>query len=159
MSSIKQTNKNAHIGVRCVFMIFFDRVCRLVGGNNSMESITCNWLQHHLYTTSTPWKSPWLIDCQMIGRLTGFRLLPQYWGWILGSFFRGVYLPQKSVLLPPIERQYTPFQKHVHSYLVKISESCFVWVAPTLLRGGPYLKIEEQPFEHSQEVRNRTRHV
>jgi hypothetical protein len=48
--------------------------------------------------------------------LTGFRLLPQYWGRILGSFFTGVYLPQKSVLSPPIERQYKPFQKHVSSY-------------------------------------------
>jgi hypothetical protein len=38
--------------------------------------------------------------------LTGFRLLPQYWGRILGSFFAVVYLPQKLVLSPPIERQY-----------------------------------------------------
>jgi hypothetical protein len=48
--------------------------------------------------------------------LTGFWLLPQYWGRILGSFFTGVYLPQKLVLSPPIERQYKPFQKHMPSY-------------------------------------------
>jgi hypothetical protein len=39
---------------------------------------------------------------------------------ILGTDFRvlftGMYLPQKSVLSPPIERQYKPFQKHVPSY-------------------------------------------
>jgi hypothetical protein len=57
--------------------------------------------------------------------------------------FTGVCLPQKLVLLPPIERQYKPFQKHMPSYQVKISESCFVWVAPTLLRGRAYLKLEE----------------
>jgi hypothetical protein len=27
----------------------------------------------------------------------------------------------------------------VSSYQVKISEGCFVWAAPTALRGGPYL--------------------
>jgi hypothetical protein len=48
--------------------------------------------------------------------LTGFRLLPQYWGRIVGSFFTGVYLPQKLVLSSPIERQYKPSQKHVSSY-------------------------------------------
>jgi hypothetical protein len=69
----------------------------------------------------------WVDGCL----LTGFRLLPQYWGRILGSFFTGLYLPQKLVLSPPIERRYKPFQKHVPSYQVKISESCFVWVAPT----------------------------
>jgi hypothetical protein len=29
-----------------------------------------------------------------------------------GSFFTGVFLPQKLVLLPPIKTQYKPFQKH-----------------------------------------------
>jgi hypothetical protein len=33
-----------------------------------------------------------------------------------GPFFAVVYLPQKLVLSPPIERQYKPFQKHVSSY-------------------------------------------
>jgi hypothetical protein len=33
-----------------------------------------------------------------------------------GPFFTVVYLPQKSVLSPPIERQYKPFQKDVSSY-------------------------------------------
>jgi hypothetical protein len=49
-------------------------------------------------------------------------------------------------LASPLEGEYKPFQKHMPTYQVEISESCFVWVAPTLLRGGPYLKIEEQPF-------------
>jgi hypothetical protein len=35
-----------------------------------------------------------------------------------GPFFAVVYLPQKLVLLPPIEGQYKPFQKHVSSYQV-----------------------------------------
>jgi hypothetical protein len=39
-----------------------------------------------------------------------------------GPFFTRVYLTQKSVVLPPIESQYKPFQKHVSSYQVKISE-------------------------------------
>jgi hypothetical protein len=42
--------------------------------------------------------------------------MTQYWAMKKGSFFIGVYLPQKSVLLPPIESQYKPFQKHVPSY-------------------------------------------
>jgi hypothetical protein len=54
--------------------------------------------------------------------------------------------PSKIRLIPPIERQYKPFQKHVPSYYVKISERYYVWAEPTVLRGGPYLKIEEQPF-------------
>jgi hypothetical protein len=31
-------------------------------------------------------------------------------------------------------------------YILKRSPRSFVWAAPPLLRGGPYLKIEEQPF-------------
>jgi hypothetical protein len=34
-------------------------------------------------------------------------------------FFTGAYLPQKSVLSPPIESQYKPFQKHVSFYILK----------------------------------------
>jgi hypothetical protein len=41
-----------------------------------------------------------------------------------GPFFAVVYLPQKLVLSPPIERQYKPFQKHVSSYQVKRSPGC-----------------------------------
>jgi hypothetical protein len=48
--------------------------------------------------------------------LTAFKLLSHIWDRKKGSFFTGVYLPQKSVLEPPIERQYKPFQKHVSSY-------------------------------------------
>jgi hypothetical protein len=41
--------------------------------------------------------------------------------------------------LPHLERQYISVQRHVSSYYyIKISEDCFVWAAPTLLRGGPY---------------------
>jgi hypothetical protein len=55
--------------------------------------------------------------------------------------------PSKICPVPPIERQeYKPFQKHVPSYYVKISKRYYVWAEPTVLRGGPYLKIEEQPF-------------
>jgi hypothetical protein len=41
-------------------------------------------------------------------------------------------------LLPPLERERKPFQKHVPSYYIKISEGCFLWATPTQLRGGPY---------------------
>jgi hypothetical protein len=51
----------------------------------------------------------------------------------------GTYFPQKLDLLPRLERQYISVQRHVSSYYIKISEDCFVWAAPTLLRGGPYL--------------------
>jgi hypothetical protein len=44
----------------------------------------------------------------------------------MGPFFTGVYLPQKSVLSPPIESQYKPFQKHVSSYQVKRTAIWFV---------------------------------
>jgi hypothetical protein len=53
-------------------------------------------------------------------------------------FFTGAYLPQKSDLLPPLERERKPFQKHVPSYYMKLSEGCFLWAAPTQLRGRPY---------------------
>jgi hypothetical protein len=78
--------------------------------------------------------------------LTGFLLWRQYWRHFWGSFFTGAYLPQKSVLSPPLESQYKPFQKHVSSYLVERSPGCVVWAAPTALRDGPYLIMEEQHF-------------
>jgi hypothetical protein len=43
-----------------------------------------------------------------------------------GPFFAGVYLPQKSVLLPPIETQYVSVQKHVSSYILKTTPVTFV---------------------------------
>jgi hypothetical protein len=58
--------------------------------------------------------------------LTGFLLWRQYWRHFWGSFFTGAYLPQKSDLEPPTERQYKPFQKHVSSYQAKRSPRCFV---------------------------------
>jgi hypothetical protein len=67
--------------------------------------------------------------------LTAFKLLPHIWDR-KRVLFTGVYLPQKSVLLPPIESQNKPFQKHVSSYQVKRSPGCFVWAAPTLLTGA-----------------------
>jgi hypothetical protein len=48
--------------------------------------------------------------------VNSFQAIVPYMGQEKESFFTGVYLPQKSVLLPPIERQYKPFQKHVSSY-------------------------------------------
>jgi hypothetical protein len=65
-----------------------------------------------------------------------FQAKVPYMGPEKGSFFMGVYLPQKSVLSPPIDSQYKPFQKHVSSYQVKRSPGCFVWAAPTLLNGA-----------------------
>jgi hypothetical protein len=87
--------------------------------------------------------------------LTAFKLLPHnIWGRKRGPFFTGVYLPQKLVLSPPIERRYKPFQKHVPSYQVKISESCFVWVAPTLLTARPLHNQALNSLNDSQEVRD-----
>jgi hypothetical protein len=43
-----------------------------------------------------------------------------------GILFRGLYLPQKLVLAPPLEREYKPFQKHVPSYYVILCPGCFV---------------------------------
>ena len=65
--------------------------------------------------------------------LTAFKLSPEYTGRILGSFFKGVYLPQNSDLGPPLERERNSVQKHVPSYLVEISPELFVLAAPTLL--------------------------
>jgi hypothetical protein len=78
--------------------------------------------------------------------ITAFMLWRQYWRHFWGSFFTGAYLPQKSVLSPPIESQYKPFQKHVSSYWVERSPGCVVWAAPTLLRDEPFLIMEEQPL-------------
>jgi hypothetical protein len=50
--------------------------------------------------------------------ISSFQAIVPYMGQEKGSFFTGVYLPQKSVLSPPIESQYKPFQKHVSSYQV-----------------------------------------
>jgi hypothetical protein len=65
--------------------------------------------------------------------VNSFQAIVPYMGQKKGVLFTGVYLPQKSVLEPPIERQYKPFQKHVSSYQVKRSPGCVVWAAPTLL--------------------------
>jgi hypothetical protein len=58
-------------------------------------------------------------------------------------YLEGIYLPQKSDLAASIETQYKPFQKHVLSYQVKISESCFVWAAPTLQTRGNNLNLKQ----------------
>jgi hypothetical protein len=78
--------------------------------------------------------------------LTLFMLRRQYWRHFWGSCFYGAYLTQKLVLSPPTESQYKPFQKHVSSYQVKRYPGCFVWAAPTSLRGAPYLIGEGEPF-------------
>jgi hypothetical protein len=69
-------------------------------------------------------------------RLIAFKLRSHIWDLKRGPFFTGVYLPQKSILLPPIETQYVSVQKHVSSYKVKRSPGCFIWAAPTLLTGA-----------------------
>jgi hypothetical protein len=48
--------------------------------------------------------------------INSFQAMLPYMGAKKGSFFTGVFLPQKSVLLPPVKTQYKPFQKHVSSY-------------------------------------------
>jgi hypothetical protein len=65
----------------------------------------------------------------------------QYWRHFWGAFFTGAYLPQKSVLSPPIASQYKPFQKHVSSYWANRSPGCVVWAAPTLCLKGSELPI------------------
>jgi hypothetical protein len=42
-------------------------------------------------------------------------------------FFTGTYLPQKTDLLSPLERQYNSVQKHVSSYKVILCPGCFVY--------------------------------
>jgi hypothetical protein len=74
-----------------------------------------------------------LLSIALQSVLTAFKLSPDILGRKKGSFFTGVYLLQKLVLLPPIETQYVSVQKHVSSYLFKRSESCFVWAAPSLV--------------------------
>jgi hypothetical protein len=55
---------------------------------------------------------PWISIC-----LTGFRLLPQYWGRENGVLFLRWCISLKNwSYRPPIERQCKPFQKHVSSY-------------------------------------------
>jgi hypothetical protein len=93
-----------------------------------------------------------LETCQDVLALTGFLLWRQYWRHFWGNFYTGAYLPQKMDLLPPLERERNSVQKHMSSYQVKISEGCFVLAAPTALRGGPYLIVEQQLFEYSREV-------
>jgi hypothetical protein len=84
--------------------------------------------------------------------LTGFMLWPYIYGHFLGYFFTGAYFPQKLDLLPSLERERNSVQRHVSSYQVKISEGCFVWAAPTLLRGGPYLKMEDNSLRGANTV-------
>jgi hypothetical protein len=73
------------------------------------------------------------ISHAIMRRLTAFKLCSHIWEQKKGSFFTGVFVPQKSVLLPPIKTQCKPFQKHVSSYQVKSAPAWFVWTAPTLL--------------------------
>jgi hypothetical protein len=48
--------------------------------------------------------------------INSFQAIVPYMGQEKGVLFKGVYLPQISVLSPPIERQYLSVQKHVSSY-------------------------------------------
>jgi hypothetical protein len=40
----------------------------------------------------------------------------------------------------------------VYSYYVEISPGCLVWATPILLRGGPYLKNEENSLRGANNV-------
>jgi hypothetical protein len=44
---------------------------------------------------------------------------------IWGHFFRGAYLPQKSELSPPLDREGMSVQKYVTSYLTKFNPIWF----------------------------------
>jgi hypothetical protein len=59
---------------------------------------------------------------------------------LFGSFFKGAYLPQKLAQKTSIETRYNLFQRRVLFYILKISEGCFVWVAPPAI-SRPYLII------------------
>ena len=69
-----------------------------------------------------------------------------------GPFFRGAYLPQKSVLSPPIESQYKPFQKHVSSYILKRSPDSVVWTHRTVACALPYFIIEDNSLRGENTV-------
>jgi hypothetical protein len=69
-----------------------------------------------------------------------------------GPFFTGVYLPQKSVLSPPIESQYKPFQKHVSSYILKRSPDSVVWTLRTVTCALPYFIIEDNSLRGENTV-------
>jgi hypothetical protein len=73
--------------------------------------------------------------------LTGFRLWRQYWRQFWGYIFGGAYFPKKWDLLPPFQPLFKFFQGHMLSYEVKMSESCFVWAAPSLSLARTYLII------------------
>jgi hypothetical protein len=71
---------------------------------------------------------------------------------LFGVLFTGVFLPQKSVLSPPIERQYIFVQRHVSFYILKRSPVWFVWAAPTLLRGRHDLFNEDNSLRGANTV-------
>jgi hypothetical protein len=60
-----------------------------------------------------------------------------------GSFFTGVYLTQKLVLLPPIETQYVSVQKHVSSYILKTTPVTFVSPLRTVVQARSLFIIED----------------
>jgi hypothetical protein len=64
----------------------------------------------------------------------------------------GAYLPQKSGLAPPLERQYISVQRHVSFYILKRSPDSFVWATPTLLRSEPNLFNEENSLRGANTV-------
>ena len=66
---------------------------------------------------------------------------------LLGVLFKGVYLPQKLDLAPPLETRRNSFPKHVSSYQVEMTESCFVWAAPPLLIGPSLCKNEKNSLK------------
>jgi hypothetical protein len=71
--------------------------------------------------------------------LTGFQLWRQFWG----RFLRGIS-PSKIGHVAPFLDRIQPLSKtRVFLYTLKMSEGCFVLVAPSLLRARTYLFNEE----------------
>jgi hypothetical protein len=61
-----------------------------------------------------------------ISFLNSFQAIVLLTGQEKGVLLRGCISLKKLVLLPPIESQYKPFQKHVSSYQVILCPGCFV---------------------------------
>jgi hypothetical protein len=89
------------------------------------SKINVNVMKRHKLKQTPEWdaflKSEWkqLDQYAKVGMfgdpVNSFQAIVPLTGQEKSSFFTGMYLPQKSVLSPPIESQYKPFQKHVSS--------------------------------------------
>jgi hypothetical protein len=63
--------------------------------------------------------------------LTGFRLWRQYWRQLLGSLFKGAFLPQNGTFCPLFSHDTSSFEVHVLSYQLKSTPEWFVCVQRT----------------------------